>query len=74
MNGILRACITCKDEYYGNSWGVTFTSPYKDIPEFADLTNEFVMCFYCYYGAKDRQYKPEWESECLTCGGEGCDK
>jgi hypothetical protein len=57
---MLRACITCKDEYYGDSWGVTFKSGLEKDPQFADLTNEFVMCFYCYYGAKERQYQPEW--------------
>jgi hypothetical protein len=49
---MLRACVTCKDEYYGNSWGVELLNENK---------KEIVICFYCYYGAKERQYKPEWD-------------
>jgi hypothetical protein len=59
---MLRACIICKDEYYGDSWGVTFTNTSHDFedPTFPD---KIVVCFYCHAGCKDRQWKPEWMTE-----------
>jgi len=42
---MLKACLKCKDEYYGNSWGIES------------------VCFYCYFGAKNVQWKPEWDLE-----------
>ncbi len=60
---MLRDCITCKEKYYGDSWGVAFTSPMKDDPDWSEFTNELIMCYYCYYGVKEREYKPKWESK-----------
>jgi hypothetical protein len=54
-NMALRACHMCRDEYYGNSWGIELLDENK---------KEIVICFYCYYGQKERQYKPEWETSC----------
>lgn len=51
--GELRECLICKDEYYGNSWGVELLDKITK--------EEVVICFYCYYGQKERQWKPEWE-------------
>ena len=59
---MLRACIKCNDEYYGDSWGVTFLPKTKEITSKETLWSEIVMCFYCYYDQKERQYKPEWET------------
>jgi hypothetical protein len=51
--GELRGCLICKDEYYGNSWGVELLDKITK--------EEVVICFYCYYEQKERQWKPEWE-------------
>jgi hypothetical protein len=60
---MVKACITCKEEYYGNSWGVTFSSPMKGDPDWDEFTNELVVCYYCYYGVKELEYQPKWESK-----------
>jgi len=51
----LRACHICKDEYYGNSWGVELLDKV--------MKEEIVICFYCYYGQKERQFKEEWREK-----------
>jgi len=50
----LRACVTCKDEYYGDSWGVNAKG--EELP----TLGQDLVCFYCYYGMKDSQFKEEW--------------
>jgi hypothetical protein len=35
----------------------------KDDPDWDEFTNELVMCYYCYYGVKELEYQPKWESK-----------
>lgn len=64
---MLRACITCKDEYYGDSWGVNpLGIEHPTIKELIVDTEkvyvgEDLVCYYCYYGQTERKWTPEWE-------------
>jgi hypothetical protein len=63
---MIRACITCKDEYTGDSWGVNPKGlEYPTLKEvIVDGKKSYIgyelVCYYCYFGEKERQWKPEW--------------
>jgi hypothetical protein len=56
MSVLLRACVTCGDEYYGDSWGTNL----DENGNFSRVITDRCICFYCESGTKDRQWKPEW--------------
>jgi hypothetical protein len=63
---MLRACITCKDQYYGDSWGnnplgLEFPTIREEIIDGKKVLIGYDLeCYYCYYGLEDRKWKPEW--------------
>ena len=63
---MLRACITCKDEYYGDSWGVNPLGEEHPTLKIEVIGDEKIyigyelVCFYCYYGQQERKWTPEW--------------
>jgi hypothetical protein len=63
---MLRACITCKDEYYGDSWGVNPLGEGHPTLKVEIIGDEKIyigyelVCFYCYYGMQERKWTPEW--------------
>jgi len=66
---MLRACIECKDEYYGDSWGVNPLGMEHPTLEVEIINGEKVykgfelVCYPCFFGEQDRKWKPEWNKE-----------
>ena len=63
---MLRACIECKDKYYGDSWGVNpLGEGHPTVREIIIGTEKVyvgydLVCYYCYYGMTERKWTEEW--------------